>query len=79
MGRAIYSSCSASLGGSGWACVGRTKLPKICFSLFVLFRNQKKCGRDLSLVNKCSILMHCLLMSSSRRRLASLYARQIRR
>ena len=77
--RTVYASVSATLGGSGWSRVGGVKLPKIWFSLFVLFRKWKRCGRDFSLVSRCSILMHCLPTFHSRRHLANLYAGQISR
>ena len=44
LSRGFYVSASAILGGSGWARVGRVRLPKICFSLFVLFKKWKHQG-----------------------------------
>ena len=77
--RTVYASVSATLGRSGWSRVGSVKLPKIWFSLFVLFRKQKRCRRDFLLVSRCSILMRFLPTFHSRRCLANLYAGQISR
>jgi len=78
MGEVLYSSVTTALGGSGCPRVGGVRLPKICCSLLVLFRKRNKCGRDLSLVSKCSnrICLLPILCSISRR--AALYAGQIR-
>jgi len=78
MGVVLYSSITTALGGSGCPQVGGVRLPKVCCSLLVLFRKQNKCGRDLSLVSKCSSCIHLLPILCSISHWAALYAGQIR-